>query len=182
MWPEYPFLQGRSFVFASQYAKRLPPDFASQYLNAAVEVLERDEAGIPVKVSAVKAIRKYVFFPSGAIHEFIPSGDSFCAQVEDSAIVSLAPRIIKDLGPFLLVTSEDTLALVLEAVGVVIQIDNGKWLDPGLAQLLSQAILEVWTKNVKGTRPNFLDRRVLFADWLLQIPSFCPFLMTCSPI
>ncbi|KAF8577246.1 ARM repeat-containing protein [Ramaria rubella] len=127
----YPFLQGRSFVFASQYAKRLPVAFASQYLNAAVEVLETPEAGIPVKVSAVKAIR------------------NFCAQVEDSALVSLAPRIIKDLGPFLLLTSEDTLALVLEAITVVVQIDDGKWLDPELARLLSQAVLEVWTKNIK---------------------------------
>ncbi|KAF8498357.1 ARM repeat-containing protein [Gautieria morchelliformis] len=128
---EYPFLQGRSFVFASQYTKRLPAGLASKYVNAAVEVLEASEAGVPVKVSAVKAIR------------------NFCAQVDDSAIVPIAPRIIKDLGPFLLVTSEDTLALVLEAINVVVEIDDGKWLDPELAQLLSQAVLEVWTKNIK---------------------------------
>ena len=77
--------------------------------------------------------------------------NSFCVQVEDNTIVSLAPRIIKDLGPFLLVTSEDTLALVLEAINVVVQIDDGKWLEPELARLLSQAVLEVWTKNFKGT-------------------------------
>ncbi|KAF8522163.1 ARM repeat-containing protein [Hysterangium stoloniferum] len=128
---EYPFLQGRSFVFASQYAKRLSPGLSSQYLNAAIEVLEADNAGIPVKVSAVKAIR------------------NFCTQVGDNVVISIAPRIIKDLGPFLLVTTEDTLALVLEAIRAVVQIDDGKWIDVDLALPLSQAVLEVWTKNIK---------------------------------
>ncbi len=57
--PEFPFLQGRAFVFASQYAKLLPSQLAGQYLDAAVQVLEASEAGVPVKVSAVKAIHKY---------------------------------------------------------------------------------------------------------------------------
>ena len=55
---ECPFLQGRCFVFASQYAKCLPSGLSSQYLDAAVSVLESAEPGIPVKISAVKAIRK----------------------------------------------------------------------------------------------------------------------------
>jgi hypothetical protein len=33
--------------------------FAQHYLDAAVQVLELNEAGIPVKISAVKAIHKY---------------------------------------------------------------------------------------------------------------------------
>ena len=57
-YPEYPFLQGRSFVFASQYGKLLPMQLAGQYLNAAVDVIEAQTAGIPIKVSAVKAIQK----------------------------------------------------------------------------------------------------------------------------
>ena len=56
--PESPFLQGRAFVFASQFAKLLPAQLAVQYLDAAVQVMEASEAGIPVKVSAVKAIHK----------------------------------------------------------------------------------------------------------------------------
>lgn len=55
---EYPFLQGRCFVFASQYCKVLPASIASQYLEAALAVIEASEPGVPVKVSAVKAIRK----------------------------------------------------------------------------------------------------------------------------
>ena len=34
--------------------------FAHHYLDAAVQVLELNEAGIPVKISAVKAVHKYV--------------------------------------------------------------------------------------------------------------------------
>jgi hypothetical protein len=55
---EHPFLQGRGFVFASQYAKLLPLDSAGQYLDAAIQVVEATEAGIPVKISAVKAVHK----------------------------------------------------------------------------------------------------------------------------
>lgn len=58
--PEYPFLQGRAFVFASQYAKLLPAQVAGQYLNAAVQVLESAESSATVKLSAVKAIKKHV--------------------------------------------------------------------------------------------------------------------------
>lgn len=54
----HPFLQGRGFVFASQYAKLLPLQLAGQYLDAAVQVIEAADAGIPVKISAVKAIHK----------------------------------------------------------------------------------------------------------------------------
>lgn len=56
---EFPFLQGRGFVFASQYAKLLPIQLAGQYLDAAIHVIEANEAGIPIKVSAVKAVHKY---------------------------------------------------------------------------------------------------------------------------
>jgi hypothetical protein len=34
--------------------------FAQHYLDAAVQVIELNEASIPVKISAVKAVHKYV--------------------------------------------------------------------------------------------------------------------------
>lgn len=52
------FLQGRAFVFASQYAEALPQQLAKQYIDAAIQVLDSAEAGIPVKVSAVRALTK----------------------------------------------------------------------------------------------------------------------------
>lgn len=59
-WTEFPFIQGRGFVFASQFSKVLPLQSAQHYLDAAVQVLELNAAGIPVKISAVKAVHKYV--------------------------------------------------------------------------------------------------------------------------
>ncbi|KAI6012635.1 armadillo-type protein [Pisolithus orientalis] len=134
---EFPFLQGRAFVFASQFAKLLPLQIAGQYLEAATQVLESNVAGIPVKVSAVKAIH------------------NFCEGAEDSAVRPFAPRITQDLGPFLLVTTEDTLSLVLEAMSVVLDVDKGSWLSQDLANSLVIAVLEVWAKNNKD--PIFLS-------------------------
>jgi hypothetical protein len=76
--------------------------------------------------------------------------NSFCQGADDAALAPFVPRIAKDLGPFLLVTTEDTLSLVLETLSVVIEVDGSKWLTPELANSLVLAVLEVWTKNNKG--------------------------------
>ena len=64
-------------------------------------------------------------------------------------MVPFVARIAKDLGPFLLDTSDDALSLVLETMSVVVQVDDGKWLTTDLAQSLVVALLDVW-KNNKG--------------------------------
>lgn len=79
---------------------------------------------------------------------------SFCQNIAHSSLGPLAPRIAKDLGPFLLVTSEDTLTLVLEALSVVVEIE-GDWMTAQLAGDLVTAVLDVWTKNMKGIKPEF---------------------------
>ena len=117
-------------------------------MDAAIRVIENDDAQIPIKVSAVKAIQKYVLFSLLAtMAKFIHV--SFCQNIAHSSLGPLAPRIAKDLGPFLLVTSEDTLTLVLEALSVVVEIE-GDWMTTQLAGDLVTAVLDVWTKNVKG--------------------------------
>lgn len=57
---EQPFLQGRGFVFASQFSSLLPLQSSGQYLEAALHVIESNEAGVPVKISAIKAVHKFV--------------------------------------------------------------------------------------------------------------------------
>jgi len=81
---------------------------------------------------------------------FIPTYCSFCQGGEDSALTSFASRIAQDLGPLLLVASEDTLSLILETLSVVLEVDQGKWLSPELADSLVSALLDVWGKNNKG--------------------------------
>ncbi|KAJ8590544.1 ARM repeat-containing protein [Rhizopogon salebrosus TDB-379] len=145
---DFPFLQGRGFVFASQFAKLLPLQMAGQYLEAAMHVIESNSAGIPVKISAVKAIH------------------NFCQGAEESAITPFVSRIAQDLGPFLLVTTEDTLSLVLETMSVVLDVDKGQWLTTDLANSLVLAVLEVWAKNNKD--PIFLS---IFTDIFASLAS-----------
>ncbi|KAI0319475.1 armadillo-type protein [Amylostereum chailletii] len=133
----YPFLQGRGLVFASRYSKLLPPGISGQYLDAAVQVIESNETGIPFKISAVKAIQQ------------------FFQEVEDPSLATVAPRITRDLGPFLLQTTDDTLTLVLETLSEVVEVDDGNWLTVDLTNDLVAALLEVWTKNIKD--PIFLS-------------------------
>jgi importin-9 len=75
---------------------------------------------------------------------------SFCLGGDESALIAFMPRIAKDLGPFMFMTSDDTLSLVLETLSVVVQVDKGSWITTELANSLVLAALEVWNKNNKG--------------------------------
>jgi hypothetical protein len=75
---------------------------------------------------------------------------SFCQGGNESVLTPFVLRIARDLGPFLLMTSEDTLSLVLETLSVVVEVNGGKWLTPELGNSLVIAVLEVWSKNNKG--------------------------------
>ena len=57
---DYPFLQGRGFVFASQFASSLPAQLAGQYLEAAIQAIEMQDACSILKISAVKAVQKWI--------------------------------------------------------------------------------------------------------------------------
>ena len=70
--------------------------------------------------------------------------------MDDSVLLPAAFRVAKDLGPFLLVTTEDTLSLVLETLSSVINIGKGTWITPELAVQLTTAMLQVWVHNNKG--------------------------------
>lgn len=70
--------------------------------------------------------------------------------MDDVVLIPMAPRMVKDIGPFLSETSEDTLTLVLETLSVVMELDNGAWITVELAHSLVQAVLNVWMKYNKG--------------------------------
>jgi hypothetical protein len=90
----------------------------------------------------------YIYFPK--ISRVYNLCSSFCLGVEDSALAPFMPRIATDVGPFLLATSEDSLSLVLETISVVLEVEDGNWMTPDLANSLVLAVLEVWAKNNKG--------------------------------
>ncbi|KAH9973321.1 ARM repeat-containing protein [Lactifluus volemus] len=136
----------------SRYTDLLPVNVRGQYLDAAIHVLESNETEIPFKVSAVKSIQYYAGYMSEA----------------ESATI---PRIIRDLGPFLLETSEDTLSLVLETVSVLSGVANGSWFTRDLAEALTAALLDVWPKNIKD--PIFLSilNDILYAIVTAKAPT-----------
>ncbi|PVG01815.1 ARM repeat-containing protein [Serendipita vermifera] len=128
--PGTPFLQGRAFVTASSYARLLPATLIGQYLTAAIEALESSSSGVPLKVAALKAVR------------------NFCSVPDDTTIAPLAPRIVGILAPFMSTVTEDSLALVLEALSTVTQVDDGKWLTPDLATTIVNMLLTTYQRNV----------------------------------
>lgn len=71
----------------------------------------------------------------------------------DSNILPVAFRIAKDLGPFLLATTEDTLSLVLETLSSILNVGKGTWITADLAEQLTTAMLQVWSRNNKGNCP-----------------------------
>ena len=126
-----------------------------QYLDAAVQVIESSETEVPFKVSAVKSIQQSVLFTPTKGHFDDYSHCSFARYISD-AQSAIIPRITRDLGPFLLETSEDTLSLVLETISVLCGVEDGSWFTTDLAGALTTALLDVWPKNIKGAlRPRF---------------------------
>jgi importin-9 len=75
---------------------------------------------------------------------------SFCQGGDEAVLLPFVPQIARILGPFLLSTTEDTLSLVVEALSVVVEVNDSKWMSPELAGSLTGAILEVWKQNNKG--------------------------------
>ena len=145
----YPFLQGRCLSLAGRFAKLLLADVRGQYFEAAIQVIESNETEIPFKVSAVKSIQQFVSPPSLKRFHANFLRHSFAEYISDAEL-AVVPRIIRDLGPFLLETSEDTLSLVLETVSVLAAVGKGSWFTTDLAVALTTALLDVWPKNIKG--------------------------------
>ena len=145
----YPFLQGRCLFLASRYAELLAADVRGQYFEAAVQVIESNETDIPFKVSAVKSIQQFVALSSFKCFCVEFGRSSFADYISDAEL-AIVPRIIRDLGPFLTETTEDTLSLVLETISVMSGVGDGSWYTLDLAVALTAALLNVWPKNMKG--------------------------------
>lgn len=128
---QYPFMQGRAFVLASQFSSVLPDSVAGQYIDAVISVLEAKEVTIPVKVSAIRAVQ------------------GFCKNCSDSEVFPRASRICKSIEGFIPVTSSDTLTLVLDALSVLLLVHRGSWLTVELAETVVPAVLNVWGKGVQ---------------------------------
>ena len=72
----------------------------------------------------------------------------------------MAPRIVAALSPFMASVTEDSLALVLEALSTVVQVDGGKWLTPELATQVVQLLLQTYARNANGEWTHYLITRL----------------------
>ncbi|GAA6011372.1 hypothetical protein JCM10207_008317 [Rhodosporidiobolus poonsookiae] len=122
---DLPFLQGRAFVFASQFAEVLPQQLAKQYLDAAIHVLDVPEAGVPVKVSAVRALT------------------NFFRRLQENVEPSQAAVSLAKLLPLLPQTTENTLVLALDAIQSSLEV-AGTVIDAATCSALIKAVLTVW--------------------------------------
>ncbi|SAM58032.1 related to KAP114-Member of the karyopherin-beta family, nuclear import [Ustilago bromivora] len=133
-----PFLQGRGFVFASQFATALPSELAVQFLDSAINAIESDSASLPVKISAVRTVKNF--------YRHLPS----------SIVGPLAPRIVQKLGPLLTQASEDTLILIIETIQAVVveETESGEatttgLVEPAIIGEIVRAALQIWAPNAK---------------------------------
>lgn len=128
---DLPFLQGRAFVFASQFVLALESGgMAGQYLDAAIQALETPDVGLPVKISSIKTIR------------------NFCRYMPADQLSTRSLKIIAQLVPFLEQATEESLTLVMEAIRAVIGVDSSV-LTPDITRDLVVIILRVWLKNAE---------------------------------
>jgi hypothetical protein len=138
------FLQGRAFVFASQFAGHLPPAIAEQYLGAAVQALGEQSTSVPVKISAVKTIRKCVM----SLRDHF-SDHSFCRHVSSSIMGPQANRVLTLLLPVLPAASHETLYLVMETVHAVVSLDKASLTRESTTAICEHVYAE-WLKHSTG--------------------------------
>ncbi|KAJ9099923.1 hypothetical protein QFC21_003928 [Naganishia friedmannii] len=126
---EHPFLQGRSFVFASSFVLILSErGISGQYLEAAIQALESESVDAVVKISAVKCIR------------------NFCRYIDAQTLSQFSQRILSDLVPFLAQATENSLALIMETIRAVIGVDASILNAEATSQLVN-VIFQVWQSH-----------------------------------
>ncbi|KAF9145048.1 hypothetical protein BG015_012018 [Linnemannia schmuckeri] len=136
-----PFLQGRSFVFASQFAPILPSNLAAQYVSAAVEGILKAPSAV-VKVSALKAL------------------NNFNRHLDKQYIAPYQRSIIQGVAPLVQITSEETLILIFRTLTTTAKIDDQVAAE--FESILGPIALESWARYhaetcMSGETMDFFD-------------------------
>ncbi|CAJ0633645.1 1007_t:CDS:10, partial [Entrophospora sp. SA101] len=124
--PGFPFLRGRAFVFASQFASVLPGELTSGFIKAAIEAIKDPDGTIPVKVSALRALK------------------SFCRNLNEQYVLPFQGTIIECVANLINVTTEDFLLLVLETLERAIKINRDVIFQ--YEGLIGPMVVDVWQK------------------------------------
>ncbi|KAI8336598.1 armadillo-type protein [Chlamydoabsidia padenii] len=152
---EHPFLQGRAFVFASEFAKILPVDMASQYVAVAVSALQAPTSGIPVKISALRALNNY------------------CKYLDAQYVTPYQINIMEGTCQLLPLATEESLMLLLDTLGSSVKINNE--VTARYEHTLTPAVLDIWKKFPSDSiiTSYVLDVFEEFAKNTLYYPSLC---------
>lgn len=151
-----PFLQGRAFVFASQFASLLPEPLAVQYLAAAVSALASPNITVPVKISAVKTIKKYV----AALRPSLTF--SFCRFIDASILKPQSAKVLSLLLPLLSQTTSETLYLLLETIRAILNLDKDLLTPESIPEVAEQTF-NVWLRFTDG---QFYPHQI--HSWLME--------------
>ncbi|KAG0046042.1 hypothetical protein BGZ83_008754 [Gryganskiella cystojenkinii] len=122
---DIPFLQGRSFIFASQFAPILPSNLAAQYVSAAVEAILNAQSAV-VKVSALKAL------------------NNFNHHLDKQYLAPHQRAILQGIAPLIEVTTEETLTLIFRTLSTTSKIDEK--ITAEYESTLGHLVMECWTK------------------------------------
>ncbi|CAG8449022.1 6245_t:CDS:10 [Ambispora gerdemannii] len=143
---EQPFLQGRAFVFVSQFASILPVEHASKYVEAAVTALQQNGA-IPLQVSALRALQ------------------NFCRHMKRQYVAPHQEKIIECVASLLKSTTEDTLILALETLEASVKVDKEKISQ--YEHVIGPLIIEVWSSHANATIVDLFE--LLASDHAMNI-------------
>ncbi|CAG8680386.1 6167_t:CDS:10, partial [Gigaspora rosea] len=113
---EYPFLQGRAFVFASQYAVLLPGELASRYVSEAVCAIQGIGA-IPVKYHQIYlfAFLDHTIYPLVTdIFEELSSNVDVHSSFQARALPPLANILINNTDPAVTASAIDLIASLVK--------------------------------------------------------------------
>ncbi|KAI7859526.1 armadillo-type protein [Circinella umbellata] len=151
----FPFLQGRAFVFASEFAKVLPTEMASQYVMAAVNALQSPASSIPVKISALRALNNY------------------CKDLDPQYSAPYQVNILEGACQLLPDASEESLMLLLQSLCSAVKI-NGE-VAAKYEYVLTPAVLETWKKFPTDSiiTSYILDLFESFAENPAYFPPLC---------
>ncbi|GAA5804125.1 hypothetical protein HPULCUR_009611 [Helicostylum pulchrum] len=152
---EYPFLQGRAFVFASEFAKILPAEMSSQYVAVAVHALQAPTSGVPVKISALRAL------------------DNYCKYLNPQYVTPYQVNIMEGTCQLMEMATEESLMLLLDTLASAIKINQD--VTAKYEHILTPAILQVWQKYASDSiiTSYILDIFEEFAKNASYYPSLC---------
>ncbi|KAI9482289.1 hypothetical protein LPJ78_002361 [Coemansia sp. RSA 989] len=131
VWPlaqasEFPFGQGRAFIFASHMSPELPTEIADAFVGASANAVADTQLHPAVRLSAVRAIA------------------NFCRSLPGDLVKPQQERFINGLASIIPRLSEDSAHIALEALHAALRVDQG--LTASLEPVISEVAMGVWQK------------------------------------